>query len=70
MSTMERADKKKNRLLPVKHTHTYTTKDHPFSKTYPLMLAMERADKKRNMLLLVEHIYTYTTLDHSVKLTS
>ena len=50
---MEGADKERNRLLLVKHTHMHNTR--PFSKTHLLMLAMEGADKERNRLLLVKH---------------
>ena len=63
MLPMEGADKERNRLLLVKHTHVDNTR--PFSKTYFLMLAMEEANKERNRLLLVK----YTTQDHSLKLT-
>ena len=39
MLAMEGADKERNRLLLVKHTHIHNTR--PFSKTHLLMLAME-----------------------------
>ena len=67
MLAMERADKERNRLLLVKHTHMHNTR--PFSKTHPLMLAMEEADKVRHRLILAKHTPTCTTQDHSVKLT-
>ena len=63
MLAIEGADKKRNRLLLVKHTHIQKTR--PFNKTHPLMLAIEEADKERNRLLLVKH-----TQHNSVKLTS
>ena len=53
MLATERADKERNRLLLVKHTHIHNTRQ--FSKTHILILAMEEEDKKRNRLLLVEH---------------
>ena len=56
MLAMEAADKERNSLLLVKHTHIHTTR--PFSKTHILMLAIEGADKERNRLLLVKHTHT------------
>ena len=64
---MERADKRRNRLLLIKHTHVDNTR--PFSKTHKLILVMEGADKERNRLLLVKCTHIQTQ-DHSVKLTS
>ena len=66
MLAMEGADKERNRLFLVKHTHIHNTR--PFSKTYHLMLAMERADKEKRKTGYFWS--TYTTQDHSVKLTS
>ena len=56
---MEEADKERNRLLLVKHTHIHNTS--PFSKTHYLMLAMEGADKERNRLFLVKHTHIHNT---------
>ena len=56
---MEGADKKRNRLLLVKHTHIHNTR--PFSKTHILMLAMEGADKERNRFFSGQtYMYTHT----------
>ena len=52
MLAIERADKKRNRLILV-DMHTHRLKTRPFSKTHWLKLAMERPDKKRNKLLQV-----------------
>ena len=50
---MEGADKERNRLLLVQHTHIHNTR--PFSKTHLLMMTINQgADKKRNMLLVVK----------------
>ena len=59
MLAMERADKRRNRLLLIKHTHVDNTR--PFSKTHKLILAMEGADKERNKLLLVKHTHIHNT---------
>ena len=53
---MKQADKERNRLLLVKHIHTYTTQD--LSKIHCLMLAMEKANKERNRLFM--HGYNIT----------
>ena len=55
MLTKEGADKERNRLILVKHTHT---QHKPVSKTYSLMLAMDGADKKRKSLLQVKNTHT------------
>ena len=60
MLAMERADKERNRLLLVKHTHMHNTR--PFSKTHWLMLAMGGADKKRNRLYFWLNIQNTKTI--------
>ena len=58
---MEGADKERNRLLLVKHTHIHNTR--LFSKTHLLMFAMEGADKERTGYFW-SNTHTYTTQDH------
>ena len=53
---MEGADKKRNRLLLVKHTHMHNT--IPF--THSLMMAMKGAYKERNRLILVKQSCIHT----------
>ena len=53
MLAMEEADKERNKLLLVKHSHICNT--GPFIKTHSLILVMEGADKEKNRLLLVKH---------------
>ena len=60
---MEGADKERNTLFLVKHTHIHNTR--PFNKTHFLMFAMEREDKERNRLLLVKHAHKQNTRSFS-----
>ena len=53
---MEQADKERNRLLLVEHTHTYNTR--PFSKTHWLMLAIQI---RRGTIYFWSNIPTYNT---------
>ena len=54
---MEQADKERNRLLMLEHSHMHNTRS--FNKTHMLMLAMEQADKERNRLLMLEHSHIH-----------
>ena len=60
---MEGADKERNRLFLIIHTHVHNTR--PFSKTHHLMLTMEGADKERNRLLLVKDTQHKTIQENS-----
>ena len=66
MRTMENADKKRNRLLLVKHTHIHNRR--PLRKTHCLMLEIEEACRQGEKQ--VTSGLTYTIIqDNYVKLT-
>ena len=59
MLAMEEADKERNRLLLVKHTHMCNTR--PFSKTHSLILIGNgRSRQGEKHIILGKHTHTYT----------
>ena len=60
---MKGAEKERNRLLPVKHTHIHKT--IPFSETHRLLLAMEGEEQESNGLFLVKHTHMHNTRQFS-----